>query len=179
MARRGDDYWRESDISRRPREPGRGPLCDLGQDEPAVGGGVAPGPRERPGPLQEEVEVALPRVADGAVDLQGHPGGQVGGVGRHRLGHGRVVGERRLRRGERPGGAVGGGPGELERDPGVGQVVLDGLEAADRLAELVALLGVGGGHGDHAVGQADRAARRCPAAARSASSDTAASAATP
>jgi len=46
--------------------------------------------------------------------------------------------------------------GELERHPRVGQKVLDGLEAPDRLAELVPVLGVGRAHGDHAVGQADQ-----------------------
>ena len=53
------------------------------------------------------------------------------------------------------------GPGELERHPRVGQEVLDGLEAADRLAELVALLGVRRRQGEHAVGQADEQ-RRAP-----------------
>ena len=106
------------------------------------------------------MEIALPGVADGPVHLERDAGGQVGGVGRHRLGHGGVVGEGRLGGGQRPGRPVGGGPGELERHPGVGQVVLHGLEGPDGLAELVALLGVGRGHGHHPIAQPDEKGRR-------------------
>ena len=71
--------------------------------------------------------------------------------------------------GQGVGGPVGGRTGELQLHPGVGQQVLDRLEAADGLAELAALLGVVGGHGDHAVGQAEPAGRPRPRPPRSAS----------
>src|ERR1700679_3582895 len=45
--------------------------ADLSQNEPAVRGGVSPRARQGPALLEEEVEVALPRVADGPVDLEG------------------------------------------------------------------------------------------------------------
>src|SRR5664280_2329578 len=103
-----------------------------GEHPPAVLGRRAPGLGQRPGPLEEEVQVALPRVADSAVDLQGHPGCLHGCV-------------------ERPGRSVDHGTRELQLHPGAGQQVLDRLKGADRLAELPALLGIVGSHGDHPV----------------------------
>ena len=55
----------------------------------AVVGGRPPRLGQGPGPLEEQMEVALPRVADGAVDLEGHPCRLGGGVRRVGLGHGR------------------------------------------------------------------------------------------
>ena len=112
--------------------------------------------RQHPGALHVEVEVALPGVADGPVDLEGDAGGQVGSVGGQGLGHRGVGGAVGERTGQRVGGAVDGGPGELEADPGVGQGVLHRLVAADRPAELVPRRGVGHGHGDQPVGQAEQ-----------------------
>ena len=105
--------------------------------EPVVRG-RSPGLRQRPGPLEEQVEVALPRVADGPVDLQRHPGRLGGGVRGVGLGHRRRPRAGGLALVERPGRAVDHGPGELEGDLGPGQQVLDRLEAADGLPELVA-----------------------------------------
>ena len=134
-----------------PAGPGRRPAPG-----PGAVAASPPGGRERPGPLHEEVEVALPGVADGPVDLEGDPGGQVGGVGGQGLGHRGVRRSGPAVAGQRVGGPVGGRPGELQLHPGVGQVVLDRLEAADGLAELLALLGVVGRQGDHPVGQAQQ-----------------------
>ena len=46
-------------------------------------------------------------------------------------------------------GLVGGQPGRLHVGPDIGQHVLDRLEAANRLAELLALLRIGHGHFQH------------------------------
>ncbi len=50
--------------------------------------------------------------------------------------------------GDRPGGPVDRRSGVLERQQGVGEVVLDGLEAPDRGPELVALADIVDGHVD-------------------------------
>ena len=60
-------------------------------DAVAVPGGVAPGAGQGPGALQEEVQVVLDRVADGAVALERLAADELGGVGRHRLGHRHVA----------------------------------------------------------------------------------------
>ena len=115
--------------------------------------------RERPGPLHEQVQVVLERVADGAVALERLAGGERGGVAGQGLGHrhmGRRVG---IVVRDRPRGAVHERAGELDRDAGVGEVVLHGLEAADGHAELLALLGVVDGEVEHPAGEARRAAR--------------------
>ena len=86
-------------------------------------------------------------------------------------------------------GGLHGGPGHLDADLGVGQQVLDRLERADGLAELRALLGVGGGRAPprprpgrpggrppagrrvrSAVGELGAARRRCPAGSSSTTS---------
>src|SRR5216683_7182740 len=78
----------------------------------------------------------LLRVADGAVHLQGDAGGLVGGVGAGDLG-GRYIpagGGRTV--GKCQGCRVEQGASEFEADRGVGEMVLDGLERADRAPEL-------------------------------------------
>ena len=109
---------------------------------------------ERDGPAQVEVAVVLPGEADAAVQLDGHLGRA------HARGHGagRRDGRRQLGRGRARRGALGvprGRGGQLGVEQQVGAVVLDGLERADRAAELLPLLDVGDGHVQARV-------RRCP-----------------
>ena len=59
-------------LSRAPA--GSAPGQERGEQPGPVVGGRPPGLGQRPRALEEEVEVALPRVADGPVDLQRHPG---------------------------------------------------------------------------------------------------------
>ena len=100
---------------------GRQPV-ERGREHPGpMGGGVATGGRERPRPLHEELQVALPRVADRAVNLEGDPGGEVRGVGGEGLGHRGMLGPVGKLAGEGVGGPIGGRPGELELHPGVRQ----------------------------------------------------------
>ena len=85
----------------------------------------------------------LPREADAAEHLDRAAAELRERVARERLGHHR--GAVRLRRVGVVGGparVVAGRPAELERAQHVGAEVLDGLERADRLVELHALLGV-------------------------------------
>ena len=53
------------------------------------------------------------------------------------------------------GGGVHAGPGDVDGDDGVGQQVLDRLERADDLAELLALAGVLGAHVDRGLAEPD------------------------
>src|SRR5690606_11344435 len=59
-----------------------------GRGDPAtVPSGITPEPFQRPGALQEEVQVVLDGVADAAVALQRFTADEVRRVGGHRLGH--------------------------------------------------------------------------------------------
>jgi hypothetical protein len=62
----------------------------------------------------------------------------------------------RVALGQGRGGPVQHGLGELDFRRHVGQVVLDGLEAADRLAELLALRDVVDRQVEHALGQTNQ-----------------------
>ena len=86
-------------------------------------------------------DAALEQLAPGAA---GHGGLRRGDVGR--------VGQ--------AGRGVHRGPGHLGAHQHVGAHVLDGLEAADRLAELLAFLGVGHGEVEHRRGVPDLERRR-------------------
>src|SRR4029077_12746437 len=92
--------------------------------------------------LHVEVHVVLPRVADAAEDLDAflreHPLAVAGRGLRHR-GRTRPAG---IVLGDRQRGEVPEGPGALERDQQIGELVLDRLERTDRHAELLAMLGV-------------------------------------
>ena len=97
---------------------------------------------ERGGAAEIQVGVVLPREADAAVHLDVELRGLVGRGQRERGRHGR--GQRQLLAPflGGPGGIPHGRGGELGRHEHVGAVVLDGLEGADRPAELHAHLGV-------------------------------------
>lgn len=114
-----------------------------------MGGRRAPGAAQRAGLADEEARVVLVGVADRAVDLEGDPRGEVGGLRRRRLRGGDIARE--------VGGAVcqgraeQQGAGVLQRDVGVREVVLHRLELADRAAELPARLRVLDGDPQQAV----------------------------
>ena len=74
----------------------------LGPDAVTVGGGIAPAPGQRPRALEEQVEVGLLGVADGAVALERLAPGEHGGVGRHGLGHRHVAPAVLVAGGQRP-----------------------------------------------------------------------------
>ena len=113
----------------------------------------------RPRPLHPHVQVVLDRVGDGAVALQGLARDERGRVGCRGLGHRDIAARgvesvaHRVRR------VVHHRLGELDGKQGVGQMVLDRLEAADRHTELLALLHVVDGHREHPVGQPDELRR--------------------
>ena len=105
--------------------------------------GRAPGADQRPDLRDPQREVVLARVADGSVDLERHPRGEVGRVPGGHLGRRDVPGTRPGHR-----GAEDERPREVQRDPDVGQGVLDRLIGTDLTPELAALLRV-----LHRVGQ--------------------------
>ena len=167
------------------RQPGqlrqRGPVRVGGAEADRVG----------LGPLEEQVRRVLPGEPDAAVQLDRLLRGlhRRVGAGRLRQGDGQlrlgdqILGHRPVvalpgcgHRGQGVGGRPGSGPRLGDRDPQVGQPVLDRLEAADRAGELVPFLDVGDRHLQASVGQAEllggedpgarRAARRSPPAAQ-------------
>src|SRR5262245_724800 len=101
---------------------------------------------ERDGPSEQPPEVpvgvVLPRVADAAEDLDGDvaDGGEPRGEGLEVQRRDMALG--RFTRVGRPGGVEDAAGRELDRLQRVDEEVLDGLEGADRLPELVAYLGV-------------------------------------
>ncbi len=112
------------------------------------------------GPLQEEVGVVLPRVADPAEHLHAVLGAPERRLGGQRRGH--VGGQRPARRDALRRRLVEGarrvphaGPGHLEGDEHVGAPVLDRLELPDRTTELHPLGGVGRRRRDAPVRHAD------------------------
>ena len=102
----------------------------------------APRPDQRAHPVDPEAEVELGGVADRAVHLEGHPRGEVRRVA------GRHLRARHVARLQRQRRSVHQRTREVERDPYVGQLVLDRLVGADGAAVLLALL-----HVLHRVGQ--------------------------
>ena len=125
-----------------------------GGDPLAVLGGVAEGVLQPLRALEVEVAVVLPRVADAAVVLD-HRAGR---LARHVAGLGLRDGRGELPVGrldvEGVGGVGGGVLRHRDAEVDVGQVVLDGLERPDRLAELHAGLVVLHGVGERLAGDA-------------------------
>src|SRR2546426_8756215 len=106
-------------------------------DQLAVVLGVAEERLQRLRALEVEVEVVLPGEADAAVDLDGVAADLARGIAHVGLadgrGHGGVLGASV----ERPRRVVHGRMRVLRRHQHLGAAVTDGLEGADRLAELV------------------------------------------
>ena len=137
-----------------------------GADRQRVRIGVAEGVLEHPGALEQVVRQHLPGEAHAAVHLdrgarvleRGLAGEQLrGGAGADRVADLRVV--------EHGGRRVGGAAGEGGPDVHVGEQVLDGLERADRDAELLALERVAARRLERGIGHAEQHAPRsgpCP-----------------
>ena len=164
------DHLRPAARRRLSRAAARLPACAVSAGPTRISstrarcdGGVAPGRRERPGPLHPQMQVVLPRVADGPVDLE---------RGARRAGWRRPTPwpwpSRQCRPAsgspadKRPRGPVDHRPGELHPHQRVGEVVLHGLEGPDGLAELRPLVGVLRGHGDRAGRPPRPTPPRCP-----------------
>ena len=98
----------------------------------------------------------LPGEPDSAVYLRVQVRVLVGGGQGQRRGHGRGVGELVASRGGGPGRVPHGSRRQLGGDQHVGAVVLDGLEHADRPAELLAHLRILAGHRGALAGHAGR-----------------------
>src|SRR3954453_10845193 len=120
---------------------------------------VARGRRVRPPALEPEVQVVLPRESDAAEDLQRRRRHAPAGVRRVRLGHRR--GERRLvgRVVERPGAEQHRGARALGLEQHLRARVRDGLEDADRTAELLAIARMLDRHLHRPLRDADRLGR--------------------
>ena len=103
--------------------------------------GVPPVELHGLGPAEEELDVVLEGEADAAPDLLGHGGDVAEGLVGEELGHGGELVDRPPHR-PRPRGLVDEDLGAVDPGDGVGQVVGQGLEGADGLAELLAVLGV-------------------------------------
>ena len=106
------------------------------------------------------MEIDLVGVAHRAVDLDRRLRRQHRGVGRGELG----VADMDRRAGvaviERISRAPQYRPGELQRHRDAGEVMLDRLERADRLAELLTVLRIFGGECEHPLARADKLRRR-------------------
>ena len=112
--------------------------------------GRPPGRLQRTDAEQPQAQVVLLGVADRAVDLQADAGREVGCVGALDLRR-RDRARRRVHR-----RAEDQRPREVERDAYVGQLMLDRLVRPDLPAELLALLGVGDGVGQHPLAGAEQ-----------------------
>ena len=115
---------------------------------------------------QPQAEVVFLGVADRAVHLQRGPGRPVRRVGAGDLGGGHVpagctAGATAHR--DRDSGRVQQRPGELQPDRHVGQLMLDRLERADRLAELGPLRGMPHAGLQQRAARAEQSAPRWPA----------------
>ena len=119
---------------------------------------------------QIEVHVVLPGLRQRAVDLHRGAPAADRSLGGRRLGQCRRVparGDRGRRVVEPRGRGVGQTAGAFQRDIVVGQGVLDALECADRLAELLACFRVldravqrGAGNTDQVGGRRDQRCRQ-------------------
>ena len=122
----------------------------------ALPGGTAEQGGARARALEVQLHVVLPGVADATVQLDRTRGAIVEGIAAVALGDrgrlGQLLGAlvRDTRR------VPGGRLGRLDLHHHVGQAVLERLKAADRAAELHALLDVLSGHLEHLLGAAER-----------------------
>ena len=112
-----------------------------------------------PRPLEEEVDVVLPREPDAAEGLDRVVGDRVRGVGRARLGHVRGQGQRLRVRVGAPRRVVRQRAGLLDVPEHLGESVRDRLIGADRAPELLALLRVFDRHVERPLGDTDELGR--------------------